>query len=37
MFHNIPDLLCALRVYLTCDSGANIISISKIINEYEEL
>lgn len=33
MFHNTPDLLYALRMYLTGDSGANAISISGVSDE----
>lgn len=33
MFCNIPDLLYALRMYLTSDSGANAILITSIENE----
>ncbi|GAM10466.1 cold shock protein CspE [Geobacter sp. OR-1] len=33
MFHNTPDLLYALRMYLTGHTGANAISISGIIDE----
>ena len=33
MFHNTPDLLYALRMYLTGDSGANTISISGVSDE----
>lgn len=33
MFHNTPDLLYALRMYLSSDSGANSISISGVSDE----
>lgn len=33
IFHNTPDLLYALRMYLTGDSGANTIVITEISNE----
>jgi hypothetical protein len=33
MFRNIPDLLYALRMYLTGDSGANTIVITGVSDE----
>ena len=32
-FTNTPDLLYALKMYLTCDSGANTIQITGVTDE----